>query len=129
MYDFRPDGTFDFVSKTWPQGGMEMFFHRESGTYALEGDAFTLTPRQSSSERWTKKPGHLDQRDKLVSSQTNTPEPERYRFTFHYSSGIKEWDLILMADRPTSREGKFEPNTLFPNGWFYKQVAADTTLY
>lgn len=128
MYDFKPDGTFTFVSKTWPQGGMEMFFHRESGTYLLDGDSFMLTPRQSVSERWTKKPGHLGERGQLVSSQPNAPEADRYRFTFHYSSGIKEWNLILMAEKPTAREGKFDTNTLFPNGWYFKQVAADASL-
>ena len=63
----------------------------------------------------------------MISRQTNPLESARYRFLFHYSSGIREWNLILMTDRETGRDGKFDGGSLFPNGWFYKQVGADAT--
>lgn len=128
MYDFEADGSFTFASKTWPMGGDRMYYRRESGSYRLDGEGFTLTPRQSVSESWTKKQGQLNDPGQLISRQTNTLEAARYRFVYHYSSGIREWNLILMTDRETGRDGRFESNTLFPNGWFYKQVGAGATV-
>ena len=87
----------------------------------------TGAPQKSVSESWSKQPGHLDAPDRLISRQTNPLEPATYRFVFHYSSGIREWNLILMTERETGRDGKFEGGTLFPHGWFYKQVGADAT--
>jgi len=127
LYDFRADGTFTLSCKTWPLSGNEIYYRRESGAFRLEGEGFTLTPRQSVSERWSKKPGHLDDPGQLISRQTNALEPASYRFTYHYSSGIREWNLILMTDRETGRDGKFDGGSLFPKGWFYKQVGAEAT--
>ena len=127
LYDFKEDGSFTLTCKTWPMAGDRMYYRRESGAFRLEGDGFTLTPRQSLSECWSKQPGHLNDPDQLLSSQKNVLEPATYRFLYHYSSGIREWNLILMTDRETGRDGKFDGGTLFPNGWFYKQVGADAT--
>lgn len=127
LYDFKADGSFTLSCKTWPLSGDQMYYRRESGSFRLEGEGFTLTPRQSVSECWSKRPGHLDAPDQLISRQTNPLESASYRFAYHYSSGIREWNLILMTDRETGRDGKFDGGTLFPNGWFYKQVGADAT--
>jgi len=128
MYDFKEDGSFTFASKTWPMRGMEMYYRRESGTYRLEGEGLALTPRQSVSERWSKKLGHLNDPGQLISRQTNTLESARYRFVYHYSSGIQEWNLVLMADQQTARDGSFSANTTFPNAWFYKSVGPGATV-
>jgi hypothetical protein len=127
LYDFQADGSFTLSCKTWPLNGDRIYYRRESGAFKLEGEGFTLTPQKSVSETWSKQPGHLDAPDRLISRQTNPLEPATYRFVFHYSSGIKEWNLILMTDRETGRDGKFDGGTLFPHGWFYKQVGADAT--
>jgi hypothetical protein len=127
LYDFKADGSFTLTCKTWPLSGDQMYYRRESGAFRLEGEGFTLTPLQSVSECWSKKGGHLDDPGRLISRQTNPLESARYRFEFHYSSGIREWNLILMTDRETGRDGKFDGGSLFPNGWFYKQVGADAT--
>jgi hypothetical protein len=127
LYDFQPDGSFTLSCKTWPLNGDRMYYRRESGAFRLEGEGFTLTPQKSVSECWSKQPGHLDDPDQLLSRQTNPLESATYRFVYHYSSGIKEWNLILMTERETGRDGKFDGGTLFPNGWFYKRVGAEET--
>jgi hypothetical protein len=127
LYDFQADGSFTLSCKTWPLNGDRIYYRRESGSFKLEGEGFTLTPQKSVSESWSKRPGHLNDPDQLISRQTNPLESATYRFTYHYSSGIREWNLILMTDRETGRDGKFDGGTLFPNGWFYKQVGADAT--
>lgn len=127
LYDFKADGSFTLTCKTWPLSGDRMYYRRESGAFTLEGEGFTLTPRRSVAECWSKKAGHLDEPGQLISRQTNPLESARYRFAFHYSSGVREWNLILMTDRETGRDGKFDGGTLFPNGWFYKQAGADAT--
>lgn len=127
LYDFKADGSFTLTCKTWPMSGDRMYYRRESGAFRLEGEGFTLTPRKSVSECWSKKAGHLEDPDQIISRQTNPLESASYRFAYHYSSGIREWNLILMTERETGRDGKFDGGTLFPNGWFYKQVGADAT--
>ena len=127
LYDFKADGSFTLSCKTWPLSGDRMYYRRESGSFRLEGEGFTLTPRQSVSECWSKQPGHLDNPGQLISRQTNPLESASYRFLYHYSSGIREWNLILMTDRETGRDGKFDGGSLFPKGWFYKQVGAGAT--
>jgi hypothetical protein len=128
LYDFKTDGSFTLTCKTWPLTGDRIYYRRESGAFRLKGEDFTLTPRQSVSECWSKKPGHLDDPGQLISRQSNPLESASYRFTYHYSSGIREWNLILMTERETGRDGKFDGGTLFPKGWFYKQVGADATV-
>lgn len=127
LYDFKADGTFTLTCKTWPLNGDRMYYRRESGSFRLEGEGFTLAPRQSVSECWSKKPGHLDDPGQLISRQANPLESASYRFTYHYSSGVREWNLILMTERETGRDGKFDGGSLFPNGWFYKHVGAEAT--
>ena len=127
LYDFKADGSFTLTCKTWPLAGDRMYYRRESGSFKLEGEGFTLTPRQSVSECWTKQSGHLEDPDRLISRDTNPLEPARYTFLFHYSSGIREWNLVLLTDRENGRDGKFDGGTLFPKGWFYKQVGSDAT--
>ncbi len=127
LYEFKADGSFTLSCKTWPLIGDRMYYRRESGAFRQEGEGFTLTPRKSVSECWSKNAGQPDQPGQLLSRQTNPLETANYGFTYHYSSGIREWNLILMTERETGRDGKFDGGSLFPKGWFYKQVRADAT--
>ena len=127
LYDFKADGSYTFISKSWPMNGDRMYYRRESGAYRLDGESLTLTPKRSASECWTKQPAHNNDPDKLVSTQSSPMEVTRYRLAWHFWTGIKEWNLVLMADQQTVRDGPFSANTTFSNAWFYKSVGPDAT--
>jgi starvation-inducible outer membrane lipoprotein len=64
----------------------------------------------------------------VASSQNRKLETVAYRLTFHYFSGIQEWNLVLQADSPTQRDGQFSNNKLFENAWYFDQKYTDTDL-
>ncbi len=128
LYDFKADGSYTFTSKSWPMNGDRMYYRRELGSYRLEGEHLTLDPKQGVSESWTKQRARNNDPDKLISTQASPREATRYRLTWHYWAGIQEWNLVLMADQPTARDGAFSSNTTFPNAWYYKPVGQGATV-
>jgi len=44
-----------------------------------------------------------------------------YATTLHLSPGMREWNLVLQASRPTIRDGNFDNNSTFSNAWFFNQ--------
>ena len=70
----------------------------------------------------------MDTLGALVKSQNRGLDAVNYKFTFHYFSGIQEWSLVLQADQPTQRDGRFSNNTTFPNAWYFDQKFTDEDL-
>lgn len=91
---------------------------RENGTYQINGTNLTINPEKSVLEAWSKKDGR-DDWGRSLSSQNVTLENIIYQFTKHYFSGIKEWSLVLQAEKQTYRDGPFTGNTAFINSWIY----------
>ena len=91
---------------------------KENGTYQISGSNLTVAPERSVSEGWSKKDGK-DEWGHLLSSQNITLENVTYQFTKYYFSGIKEWSLVLQADKQTHRDGPFTGNSAFNNSWIY----------
>lgn len=127
LYEFTPAGTYTFVCMFWPLSGSEITYTREAGTYRLEPDALTLTPSRSVMETWTKRQDKKTLPDQLKRSQANPLAPTHYRTAWHYWAGQLEWNLVLMADRETLRDGRFSTMAAFPNAWYYKPVGPDAT--
>ena len=127
-YTFSPGGTYVFLVKTFSYTMRELLFTREEGTYTLSGGSLTITPKSGYIEQWTKAKvaeadGRLSETDnwgKLVSTQKTKLETVTYRISKEYFSGIDEWQLIMQASAPTSREGPFVSSTDHPNSYFYK---------
>jgi len=91
---------------------------REIGTYQIRGNNLIIAPEKSVLEAWSKKDG-ADKWGKLLSSQNRTLENVTYQFTKHYFSGLKEWSLVLQADKQTQRDGPFSGGTAFNKAWIY----------
>ncbi|MBS1489577.1 MAG: hypothetical protein JSS93_03545 [Bacteroidetes bacterium] len=122
-YIFANDGTYSFYSKTFNQSISNIILKKEKGTYTVSGKQITINPTSNITEGWSKKNG-TDEFEKLISSQKNSLEKATYQFTKHYFEGIKEWNLVLQADKPTKRDGPFSSNTLFSNAWYYSMTSA-----
>ena len=75
-----------------------------------------------------KKAGGADALGTVASTQNRPLEKVAYKFTFHYFSGIQEWNLVLQADSPTQRDGAFSTLQVFNNAWYFDQKFTNTDL-
>jgi hypothetical protein len=64
---------------------------------------------------------NADELGSLKATKKRSLDTVTYTTTLNYSSGMREWDLVLQASKPTERDGDFDSNTLFNNAWFYNQ--------
>ena len=127
QYTFNADGTYLFYSKTFDPLMDKMLLGRESGTYRISGDTLALAPAKSVLEAWSKKDG-TDRWGRLLSSQKRSLENVTYRFAKNYFSGLREWSLILRADRETQRDGSFVGTGDFKNAWIYGPPCRDCLI-
>jgi len=127
QYTFAPDGTYEFLIKTFTYTSRQLLFTRETGTYQLSGNNLTITPQKSIVQAWTKgtvreADGRLSETDnwgKLVSTQNRKLEKVTYQVSKEYFSGIQEWQLVMRAPTSNDRDGPFSSNSGFPNSWLY----------
>ena len=118
QYTFNANGTYTFISKAYDPLVDKIILGKENGTFQISGNSITVNPIKSVLEGWSKKEGR-DEWGKLLNTQNLTLENSTYQFTKHYFSGIKEWSLVLQADKPTKRDGPFNGGTAFSNAWIY----------
>jgi len=118
QYTFNTNGTYSFVTKTFDPFMDKLLLGKENGTYLINGNNLTITPKRSVLEAWSKKDG-IDEWGKFLSSQNIELETVSYQFTKNYFSGIKEWSLILKADKQTHRDGPYSGVADYSNSWIY----------
>lgn len=118
QYTFNADGTYTFYTKTFQYTFNKLLLTRESGTYKVEGENITITPKKSVIEAWSKKDG-TDKWGELISTQKNSLENITYGFFKHFSPGMQKWYLVMEFFKPTQRDGPYNGGTLFKNAWMY----------
>ena len=126
-YEFKADGTYVYTERSFRMMMQTIIVVRENGKFAINGSALTITPEKSTISSY-KKDGGVDALGALVKTQNRELETVTYKFSFHYFEGIKEWDLVLQADRTTGRDGPFSNNPTFPNAWYFDQQYTDKDL-
>jgi len=127
QYTFSPNGTYEFLVKTFQYTMRNLLFTKETGTYQLNGNSLTLIPQKGYIQAWTKgsvvdstgRRSETDNWGKLVSTQPTKLEKVTYQISKQYFSGIQEWQLVMQAGKPTERDGPFTANAAFPNSWLY----------
>jgi len=125
-YIFRSDGSYQFITKAFDPLMNQIILGKESGTYQINGSNVTINPKKSVLESWSKKDG-TDKWGKLLNTQNIALEKVTYSFTKHYFSGIQIWSLVLIADKPTDRDGPFSNNKSFENAWYYSPISPNNT--
>lgn len=118
QYTFTANGTYSFISKAFDPLVDKIVLGKESGTYQTNGNSITVSPQKSVLEGWSKNKGR-DEWGSLLNTENGLLEKTTYQFTKHYFSGIKEWSLILQADKITKRDGPFSGGAAFSNAWIY----------
>lgn len=119
-YEFKADGTYIYTERSFRYSYPNIIVVKENGRYSAEGNTLTITPAKSTISAY-QKAGGVDALGALVSTQNRKLEAVAYKFTFHYFSGIDEWNLVLQADSPTQRDGQFSTLTVFSNAWYFDQ--------
>jgi hypothetical protein len=126
-YEFKADGTYIFTERSFRMMMQNIIVVNETGKYSVSGAQLTVTPAKSTIASY-KKAGGVDALGALVKSQNRDLETATYKFTFHFFEGIQEWNLVLLADTPTQRDGPFSNNTTFQNAWYFDQKYTDGDL-
>jgi hypothetical protein len=127
QYTFSPNGTYEFLVKTFQYTMRNLLFTKETGTYQLNGNSLTLIPQKGYIQEWTKaavvdntgRRSETDNWGKLVSTGATKLEKVTYQISKRYFSGIQEWQLVMQASKQTERDGPFTTNADFPNSWLY----------
>ncbi|MFV0606655.1 MAG: hypothetical protein ACK5NK_12515 [Niabella sp.] len=112
-YVFYNDGTYLFRAKDWLVYVKEILFVYETGTYSINGNQITLTPKNGKGAWWSKATdGKTSGWGKLVRTSADYKmEKASYTFEFLHTSGANESVLLLNASKPTVREGKTGNNS------------------
>lgn len=126
-YEFRADGTYSYTERSFSYAYQNILIVKESGKYSVNGNQITVSPQRSVIEAYSKRNGG-DELGSLVRSQKRALETVTYQYTFHYFSGIQEWNLVLQAAQPTQRDGAFSSLKVFQNAWYFDQKFIDTDL-
>lgn len=127
-YTFKPDGTYEFLIKTFTYTSRQLLFTKETGTYVLSGNSLTIIPQKSVIQAWSKatvigsdgRRSETDNWGNLISTQNRRLERVTYQISKHYFSGIQKLSLLMQASTPTERDGPFNGGSSFPNTWIYQ---------
>jgi hypothetical protein len=103
-YLFNADGTYTFRAKDWMVYVKDILFVYETGTYSINGNQVTLSPKTGRGEWWSKVANNTKAWGKLVSASTDY-KLEQTTYTFDFAS-YSEVTLLLRSARSTQRDGK-----------------------
>jgi hypothetical protein len=119
-YEFKPGGTYLYTERNFRMLYPYIIIVKEYGRFSADKNTLKILPEKSVVESYTKK-NEVDELGTLAKSENRTPEITTYTYTFHYFSGIQEWNLVLQAPKPTIRDGNFSSNDIYPNAWYFDQ--------
>lgn len=120
-YLFKADGTYTFRAKDWMVYVKDILFVYETGTYSINGNQITLTPKKGKGEWWSKAAsGRTSEWGKLVKASEYKLEKTTYTFDFLPYSEVT---LSLRSAKPTQRDGNDGDNAGVQE---YKYAARDT---
>lgn len=103
-YAFNADGTYTFRNKQWIVKTKDILFIYESGTYKVEGNRLTITPKTGKSGFWAKM-ARTTEWGKLVKMSDYKLEKTSYTFDIEDFSGSDSRRLNLQSDKSTQRDG------------------------
>jgi hypothetical protein len=126
-YEFRSDGTYVYTERAWSPSFTRILVVKERGTFVADARTVTVQPEESVIEAYAKKNG-TDELGARIESKKRHRERTTYRYGFHYFEGLQLWNLVLQAERPTLRDGRFSSNTTYANAWYFDQRFTDTDL-
>jgi len=127
-YNLYPDGRYMYRAKNWSVLQKEILFVYETGTWKVNGNQLTITPKQGKGEWWSKSAsGRTSEWGSRAKAAAYPLETVTYTYDLHYYSGSKDTALILKGNSATERDGRSNSNNQL-NSWSYSPRAADKSL-
>lgn len=123
-YTFDGKGGYAFLRRRDVSNEPETTLVREAGTYALAGDALTLTPRTSTVDTWAKRGDGAY--DKKLKTEPHAREIVTFRveLTTYLDTGVP--NVMLTPPASTLRDGPFNATTAYrlfrPDGSYYTSI-------
>ncbi|HKV36518.1 MAG TPA: lipocalin family protein [Pyrinomonadaceae bacterium] len=112
-YIFNADGSYSFKAER-SSTSQRWWTTEESGTFTVNGDSLTITPKVSKAT--------LRNLNGVVQeTRANELEKVTYKWTTHFFEGIGETNLVLEPPQPTNRDGVLGSNSRFPKAYLYTQ--------
>lgn len=102
-YNFYPDGTYIFRNKQWLTKTANILFIYETGTYSVNGNQLTITPKNGKGGFWGKT-SSTKEWGKFIKSSDYTLEKTSYTFEITHDPNYGD-KIILKPGKPTARDG------------------------
>jgi hypothetical protein len=102
-YSFYPDGTYLFRNKQWLTKTKYILFIYESGTYTVNANQITLTPKKGKGEFWSKTSSSKEW-GKLVKASDYALEKITYSFEIIKDPSYGN-SIVLKPGKATKRDG------------------------
>jgi hypothetical protein len=109
QYTFNADGSYSFIAKNYDEQNNETLLIKEYGSFTINGNNVTITPKSSVIEAWSKKNG-ADNWNQLKSTQKRPLEIVTYQFS------IQANNLLLQSAQQTERDGRFNYENIYTYG-------------
>ncbi|MES2418147.1 MAG: lipocalin family protein [Bacteroidota bacterium] len=124
-YAFYPDGTYLFRNKQWLTKTKDILFIYEFGTYAVNENQLTITPRNGKSGFWQKTTSTKEWGKQLKTSDYKL-EKTTYSFTLNNDPDYGN-KIILKSTKPTQRDGgQFNtPNDPYEFRYSFRDLASN----
>jgi len=94
-YAFYADGTYLFRRKNWQTTMKEILFVYETGTYSVNGNQLTISPKQGKGGWWSKQGQRADLWGSFLKASDYKMEKKIYSFEIKYFSGSNNYSLII----------------------------------
>lgn len=102
-YAFYPDGTYVFRNKQWLTKTANILFIYETGTYSVNGNQLTITPKNGKAGFWGKTSSSKEW-GKFIKPTDFTLEKTSYIFEITHDPDYGD-KIILKPGKPTARDG------------------------
>lgn len=105
-YHFNANGTYLYRKKNWLTKSPDIYFIYETGTYAVNGNQITLTPKQGKTNVWSK-PKSMKNTEwgSLLKATETRLEKVAYTFKIETDPAYNSTSLFLVTGKETERDG------------------------
>lgn len=120
-YLLKEDGTYIFRRKNWVASRDDIYFIYETGTYTVNGNQLTITPKQGKAG-WWKKYGSIANKWGSFLKADNDYKPEKTTYLFYTQHQESREDMLLILTNPnaTQRDGPIDINEGTTMKWVFR---------
>ena len=118
-YLLKEDGTYIFRVKNWSAHMENIYFVYETGTYTVNGNQLTITPKQGKAGWWKKEGSRTDKWGSYLKAADYKLETVTYPFYTQHQESRENMLFILTNTNPVKRDGTIDINDNQTKKWVY----------